>query len=45
MKEQAKRNPYLSDYKENAIEAEIKWYKAKEEERENEEISKKIWGF
>lgn len=43
--EKAKRNPYFSDYKEKAKDAEIEWHKAKEEEKREEELSKKIWGF
>jgi hypothetical protein len=43
--EKAKRNPSFSDYKEEAKDAELKWHKAKEEERKNEELSKQWWGF
>lgn len=43
--EKSKRNPYFSDYKEKAKDAEIEWHKAKEEEKREEELSKKIWGF
>jgi hypothetical protein len=43
--EKAKRNPYFTDLKEKAKDAEIEWYKAKEKEAENEKLSKEIWGF
>ena len=43
--EKSERNPYFSDYKEKAKDAEIEWHKAKEEEKREEELSKKIWGF
>jgi hypothetical protein len=43
--EKARRNPSFSDYKDEAKKAELNWYKAKEEERKDEELSKQIWGF
>ena len=43
--EKAKRNPYFSDLKEEVKNAKIEWYEAKEEERKDEENTKKLWGF
>jgi len=42
--DKVKRNPAFSDYKEEAKDAEIEWYKAKEEEARNEKLADEIWG-
>ena len=42
--DKVKRNPAFSDYKEDAKDAEINWYKAKEEEARNEKLANEIWG-
>lgn len=43
--EKAKRNPYFSDLKEKAKDAEIEWYKAKEYEQKETKLSRELgWG-
>lgn len=43
--EKAKRNPYFSDYKRDAKDAEIEYLKKEIEEKEAEERSIKFWGY
>lgn len=43
--EKSQRSPSYSSYKEEAKDAELEWYKAKEKEREEEDLSRQIWGF
>ena len=39
------RNPYFSDYKKEAKQAEIEYLKKEIEERESEERSIQFWGY